>query len=475
MDEKIFPQETKFYLWAEKEDGLSEEIGKKLKGISLVISDSITEGDGYAADIIMLYILSEKWGREAIRTIKTKPSLFLKPLLIFSAHPIKELREVVDEEIILPVSQITLDSKIEKLLSISHRLNELIDISEVGSQNNLKEILLLQFLYTRDDYLLNPIRNLASSLGYSYPLAQLLLDTAPGTEVELIEGLEENLLLKGKLVDKINLCPFCEHYQINFREVCPNCRSLNIKEESTIHHFRCAYVGREKEFRDGFVLRCPKCRKEIRHIGVDYDKPSEDLWCDDCGSNFSEPLVQCLCLHCAQTFSPEDTLLKLIKSFSLTPEGYRAAAEGILPSTSLMNILRKEIGFYTFEVFKELFRLEVLRCNRYQYDSTLVHLKIKNFREIIEQESISRARELRKEIAAVFKDTFRETDILTDISDNENLIIFTHTELEGTQIAIERLKERLNTLFKKKLDCEHSLLALQGETGDLESIWEKMK
>ncbi|MBU2521907.1 MAG: diguanylate cyclase [Proteobacteria bacterium] len=474
MDNTVLSK-TKFYLFTENKENIPKALFENLRDLSFVYGDSITDEKLYTADIIILYVTNEKWGNEVTKAIKNELTLFLKPLLVFSDQHIEKLTEIVDEEIILPVSQAILNHKIEKLLSISQKVSALIEISETASENRLRELLILRFLYTRDGYLLTPVRNITSAIGYSYPLVQLLLDVTPGKEIVPIEELGESLLLKGKMTDKIHLCPFCEHFQINFREVCPNCHSLKIDEEATIHHYRCAYVGREKEFKDGFVLRCPKCGRELRHIGVDYDKPSEGSWCNECGGNFSEPIVRCFCISCAKTFPGEDALLKQINIYSLTSEGYRAAEEGILPGFGIVDILRKVVGSYKFEVFKEFFRLEALRCKRYKYKSTLVHLSVKNFKEIVDQEGISHTKKLRDELTSVFNATFRDTDILTDLSDSENLIILTHTDIENANIGMERLKEKTASLFKKKLDFEYGLAEISEGSDNITDVLDKIR
>lgn len=474
MDETELIKNAKFYLLAEKEE-INENIFKYLKDLNLEYGTNVTNEKLKAADVVMLYMTNNKKGEERIKEIRTQPNLFLKPLLVFLDENQSGLNGTVDDEIILPASRATLDSKIKKLLSISQKINRLNGFSEIGGDNRIKEILILQFLYTRNGYFLNPVRDLSSSIGYSYPLARLLIDGAPGNELELLEELEENLLLESKLIDKINLCPFCGHFQINFKEVCPQCHSLKINEEATIHHFRCAYVGREKEFKDALVLRCPKCRRELRHIGVDYDKPSEDLWCDKCGTNFSDSLVMCSCLNCGNTFSPENAIPKQIKKFSLTQEGYRAAEDGLFPSVNLMDILRQEIGLYRFEVFNELFRLEVNRCRRYEYNSMLIRLVINNLSKVINEGGIEHKKNVRKELGLFLKTVFRNTDILTELSENEYLIIFTHTESGGAERAMERLQEGIRTIFKSKIDLEYNMVNLKNENEDLESILVRMR
>ncbi|MCB7130298.1 MAG: diguanylate cyclase, partial [Candidatus Brocadiales bacterium] len=362
-----------------------------------------------------------------------------------------------------------------RLLAISQRVKGLAAVPDTLSGEMQLEILLLRFLYTRENYLLRPRRDTAASIGYSYALVRSLFDMSPGAEAGLLEGQERARLLKWEMEDKVNLCPFCQHFQINFREICPECRSLMIKEEPTIHHFRCAYVGKEIDFREGPVLRCPKCGRELRHIGVDYDRPTEDLWCTSCSSNFYESTVQCHCLNCDKIFPPEETLLKYIKVYSLTPEGRTVAENGVLPRMGLMNILKGEVDLYKYEAFKELFRLEVLRCRRYDYDSALARVTMKNFDEILDTKGITYAHMFTREFATIFKETFRETDILTELDGNEFLALCTNCGNINVKKALERLREKSNTVFKTGLDLNYNIIDLRTEVEDLDIVLDKMK
>ena len=56
--------------------------------------------------------------------------------------------------------------------------------------------------------------------------------------------------------------------------MCPKCKIKKLFSEYSIHHFVCGYVGPESDFFQDKKLICTKCNRELRHIGVDYDKAS---------------------------------------------------------------------------------------------------------------------------------------------------------------------------------------------------------
>jgi hypothetical protein len=340
-------------------------------------------------------------------------------------------------------------------------------------ETNSRKVMVLRYLYSRPDVVLKPSRNFQSSVGYSYPLLQLLFAVDAGTEVSFVQSLEEAQLLNTKLVDKINVCPHCQHTQINFRELCPECRSLNINEETTIHHFKCAYVGKESQFWRGTKLNCPKCSGDLKHIGVDYDKPASVLWCNDCNHNFSDPLLSCFCLVCGSSFAPEDAFIKQINECSLSQEGYRAAEEGALPGYGLINILKKELGFYKSEVFMEYLRLETSRCRRYGYHSTFGKMNLATANELVRQNVLRFSRKFRNDFASLVNETFRTTDLFTDMPNGEVLVLFTNTDVENAKTAFSRLHSNLSSLLDQDVELEYNLFDLTTESNELETVWEQ--
>jgi len=420
------------------------------------------------ADLTILYVKDATWGSDKMKQLRSEPKHFLKPILAVYEQAANNFTELADVNLIWPVLESEFAVKVKELLKVAADVQDLIAVPDSVGETGMKKLLLLRHLYTRESGTLAPTRNHQSSVGYTFPAAQILFNVKPGEEVLFFEELEEAQLLTSKLIDKVNICPFCEHTQINFRELCPHCRALNISEETTIHHFRCAYIGRGSEFRQGLNLTCPKCSRELRHIGVDYDKPSEMLWCNDCNQNFSEPLLSCYCLACAKTFPPENTLIKQINEYQLSQDGIRAAEEGALPGSGLINILKKEVGFYKREAFMEMLRIEVFRCRRYEYKSTLSRFNFGSAGDT------ATSRKFKNDFAAIINQTFRTTDLFTDSRSGEMLVIFTHTDSENAKIAFSRLKTSIDKIATTQIDLEYDLVDLAARDDSVDGIWEKL-
>jgi hypothetical protein len=105
------------------------------------------------------------------------------------------------------------------------------------------------------------------------------------------------------------------------REECPECRSPELREEQYMHHFRCAYQGIESDFRRGDKLICPKCRQELSHFSVDYDKPGAVMLCGRCKHTSSEPAIGFVCLDCSAHVDSDAAAAKDTFSYVLTEEG----------------------------------------------------------------------------------------------------------------------------------------------------------
>jgi len=134
-------------------------------------------------------------------------------------------------------------------------------------------------------------------------------------------------LLAREFFDRMHVCDRCGSSRFNVREICTTCHSANLVEEAYLHHFKCAYQGPESDFRQGDDLVCPKCRLELAHFSVDYDKPGTVLKCLGCGESAFEASVGFVCLDCGANFTGDTVRTADAESYRLT-EAARAYVEG---------------------------------------------------------------------------------------------------------------------------------------------------
>lgn len=97
-------------------------------------------------------------------------------------------------------------------------------------------------------------------------------------------------------------CPQCSSIRILPNFFCPACKSTNFVQGKLIEHFKCGNVSIEDSYKEN---KCPKCKKEIKILGVDYKSMDNYYICNDCGDKFSDPSQDYVCVKCSNRFPLE--------------------------------------------------------------------------------------------------------------------------------------------------------------------------
>lgn len=147
---------------------------------------------------------------------------------------------------------------------------------------------------------------------------------------------------RTRFIDRIHVCPICNSSHLLFFETCPKCGSSEVDEEPVIHHFRCANVSPEHTYMSDGELRCPKCHHLLRHIGVDYDRPSSVYTCRQCYNTFMYPAMRVLCTNNRRSWRPEELKPVDVEEYEFTPEGIKAFASNEVERTL------NHTGFYGY-------------------------------------------------------------------------------------------------------------------------------
>ena len=120
-----------------------------------------------------------------------------------------------------------------------------------------------------------------------------------GRKTELVEAALLDLTRRGIAVagkEELRMsCPNCDSLDIETIGVCPKCSSKNFGETTLIEHYSCGNVSPESTYQKDI---CPKCRKAIKLIGVDYKKREKQYCCRDCDEIFAEPKKEYACSNC---------------------------------------------------------------------------------------------------------------------------------------------------------------------------------
>lgn len=95
-------------------------------------------------------------------------------------------------------------------------------------------------------------------------------------------------------------CKDCNSINIHHVFCCTRCNCENFGQTSLIEHFSCGNVSPQHDY-DGDI--CPKCRKQIKIIGVDYRTLQNFNVCNDCNEVFPMPDQKFDCNNCHARFT----------------------------------------------------------------------------------------------------------------------------------------------------------------------------
>ena len=281
-------------------------------------------------------------------------------------------------------------------------------------------------------------------LGHAHHRLERHFDLRPGEAIRVLEDLADFGTLARKLSNRVYVCPNCRRWTINFRETCPNCSGLDVDVEGMIHHFACAYVGLDSEYRQGADLQCPKCKKRLNHIGLDYERPRQTYVCHTCEQVFEEPIVTAQCLDCRWDGTSHDVLPWPIYEYELTSRGQEAVERGELRGLKLREMIRTaryELAsreFFELEMEREMFRLDrydrplsVLMC-RFEADGALYAL----FRETDQASLQAFTRLIAHEV--------RSLDVAAQIDSATIAILLPETNDSQAERALLRLRQPID-------------------------------
>lgn len=281
----------------------------------------------YLFDVVFITNTSVEETKTILSSINpvTSAKCCYKPLFVASA--LKGKMDTYDEIIdgyADDLNSMEVLTKIENIIAHNTKIGLNSQEDPILSSNQFF-IRLTRFLISRQKTILEPRLDVSASTGYVIPVFDLFYRLG---HYELSEYfvfmqsmVEKGLFRTSKFVNKVYLCPTCLHSHLLYVRTCPHCGQSSIQTEEVIHHFRCANVSPERTYNFGGQLRCPKCNKILRHIGMDYDRPSIIYTCHTCGNTFIEPKIKTLCTSCKHTHNAEELIPQDFYIYEITSEG----------------------------------------------------------------------------------------------------------------------------------------------------------
>jgi hypothetical protein len=153
--------------------------------------------------------------------------------------------------------------------------------------------------------------------GVEYPSLQDA-NLSPQMVESTLEELSELEVLIKEATSNIALCPICYSHKLSIQLVCPVCGSFNLERGQVLEHLTCGYIGFEEDFHKDGQLICPKCRKLLRALGVDYKRQKNVYKCLSCGSLLPLPDRRYICDN-NHIFKEEEIILKKIYRYRVNP------------------------------------------------------------------------------------------------------------------------------------------------------------
>jgi len=263
----------------------------------------------------------------------------------------------------------------------------------------------------------------------------------------MLEELADAGMLRRRFFERLHICQHCDSSRLHAREVCVKCRSSHLAEQPLVHHYACGYQSVQSAFEAGHSYVCPKCRKELRHYGVDYDKPGGVMCCRSCGDTMTEPDVEFLCLDCRQSTSGDHAGFRDWYEYDLLPDSIVAVKGGKLPfSASIDDAPRGR----TLRDFTLLVRhsLSVAKSTGRPLCAAKLTVDTTDLVTKVGQRGVSSVCELLRDVVV---QNLREHDIVAALHDAV-LVCMPETDDAAAKVAVAQIQHAIIATVRPKLN-----------------------
>ena len=306
-----------------------------------------------------------------------------------------------------------------------------------ASHEDRAELALLRLAYSRD------VAVEASFAADSKLLVDYRLLGRESSLRERLEGLAALDLLRRRFFTRTHACGRCGSARLHAFEACRACGSGDLGEEKLVHHYRCGWQAPESRFVQGRLLVCPKCRRELRHFGVDYGKPGIVIACRQCGTSEDEPAPMFACLDCAATNRTTDNSPADWYHYDLTEEGIRALRDGRLPRLSIAPVLEAHGRAFALREFQLLAAEGMRILARYARPFAVGRVSIANVAELRQKLGATDVDAAFRLAIEVVVGSLRDSDFVAADGTDSMLIGFPETSARDADCILKRLKKEV--------------------------------
>lgn len=423
-----------------------------LKYLILELNDKFRPDNLIKYDVILIDIREEDLVTYVVKQIRThlNPRIYLIPVFLLSTT---DFHEVVINELtdgVLP-SINHLDAIESKVLDIKANI-ERINHPKVLSFESQMINRTLNLMYTRGKKVLTPIPYFHSGIGYYFPeLSVNFNHRDENGALKILEMAEQEGLFQSEFHERVYVCNNCNGGYLNYREVCPKCNSSDSISQDLVHHFPCAYVGPIEDFKNHVddQLDCPKCNKTLRHIGVDYDKPSVLYTCNSCHHRFQDYYTKAKCTTCATENDVEHLVPFSIKKYIMTKKGENVAINGYI---NIEKQLESLAGTVPMDIFKVLLTYEIQRLHTIGYQSNIGYVHIEHAAVVAGVLGLEKQKALMNDLVQMLRSNLNPSDFVSFYNSSTIVFSFVDTKHEEAKESIEEMKELSERLLRKSFE-----------------------
>ncbi len=382
--------------------------------------------------------------------------LFLKPIfLLHPEDPPPELNDLYDGHLV------HLD-RLDQMADRAHRILQNCLRLKLRRQDRYEDTVLfntLAFACSRDRKVLAPVPSRRSPTGYYYPVLSSVGTQSdhPAAEERILRIGERGGYLAGHFLESSHLCNQCANGFLLYREVCPSCHSADLKSEHIIHHFRCAHMAPVSAYQQEphqTTLTCPKCEHELRHIGVDYDKPTMMHYCRRCEAEFQDYVVRAKCVACGHDQDVEHLVKFELKAYDILPKAIESLVSGRLGvGTQHRGGLLEDV--VAIDVFIKA--VQYLSTRYPEKESYLVTLSFSDMASLNRQLGDHHKWKLINELCQIVKGSQKGGDIRAVDLPQIHFTLLQTNEKEAVRVA-DRTIFLINHLLRDNLGLKHSII-----------------
>lgn len=418
------------------------------EGYSLLLVSHVNELRQESLDYLDGFVIDTdrvSHAREILLYVRTQDNIQISLLPIFINSVYKLPQEVsIHTDGLIELTQLA--SYMQRVVTITKRIQK-VTAPKLVAHDVLIQFKTLAYSYTRN-VSIQPKPSRKSYIGYDFPFISLFYkDDEVISLLQNLKKAKQLNYLSFKLQDYVHLCKGCSGNYLNFRECCPKCESIDIKAHDMIHHFVCAHVAPEKDFKVEDGLECPKCDKHLRHIGIDYDKPSTIYSCNTCSHEFQNAGMNALCLDCGTENELDELLEKAVGSYMITQKGEQLLFQSKKNYIS-GNMTSTDKGSLSLNLFKIIVNQEIQRIKTTSGNSMFVKIEFQN--DELQLLNVDVKKALTKEIGDIIKSYLKEADILSAERFNKYYIMLPETK-ENQLERLENIQYNLSKLLSDNL------------------------